>query len=82
MSVERPPIEPLRSEIRFQYLGVEELDQLQAATLTILEEVGVKFPSEKALALFADYGAQVDHESQIVKLSPDLVRRALATVPR
>ncbi len=82
MPVERPAVQPLRSEVTFQYLSTEELDQLQVATLTILEEVGVKFPSEKALAIFADHGAQVDHDSQIVKIPPDLVRKALETVPR
>jgi len=82
MSVERPDVQPLRSEVTFQYLSTDELDQLQSATLTILEEVGVKFPSEKALAVFADCGAQVDHASQIVKIPPDLVRKALETVPR
>ena len=82
MSVERPAVQPLRSEVTFQYLDNKELDQLQAATLTILEEVGVKFPSEKALGVFADHGAQVDYDSQVVKVPPDLVRKALATVPR
>ena len=53
MSVERPAIQPLRSEVTFQYLSKTELDQLQTATLTILEEVGVKFPSEKVLEVFA-----------------------------
>jgi len=82
MSVERPAVQPLRSEVTFQYLSNEELDQLQVATLSILEEVGVKFPSEKALAIFGDHGARVDYESQIVKIPPDLVRKALASAPR
>jgi trimethylamine--corrinoid protein Co-methyltransferase len=82
MTIERQPIQPLMSEVTFRYLGDEELDQLQAATLTILEEVGVKFPSEKALAILASHGALVDHDTQIVKMSPDLVRKALATAPR
>jgi trimethylamine--corrinoid protein Co-methyltransferase len=82
MSVERPAIQPLRSELTFKYLSDEDLDQLQAATLRILEEVGVKFPSEKALSIFADHGARVDQKSRIVKIPPDLVRKALATVPR
>jgi trimethylamine--corrinoid protein Co-methyltransferase len=82
MSVERPAVQPLRSEVTFQYLSNGELDQLQAATLTILEEVGVKFPSQKALEIFADHGAQVDYDSQVVRMSPDLVLKALATVPR
>jgi trimethylamine--corrinoid protein Co-methyltransferase len=82
MSVERLAVQPLRSQVTFRYLSTEELDLLQAATLQILGEVGVKFPSEKALAVFSDCGAQVDHESQIVKIPPELVRRALATAPR
>jgi trimethylamine--corrinoid protein Co-methyltransferase len=82
MSVERPAVQPLRSEVTFQYLSNEELDRLQAATLAILEEIGVRFPSEKALAIFADHGAQVDYDSQVVRIPPDLVRKALATVPR
>lgn len=82
MSVARPAIEPIRSEYIFQFLREEQLDQLQEATLQILETVGVQFPSEKALAIFAENGAQVDHESQIVKIPRDLVRRAMRTVPR
>jgi trimethylamine--corrinoid protein Co-methyltransferase len=82
MSVERPPIEPIRTTYKLQFLSDEQLDQLQEATLRIMEEVGVKFPSEKALAILADHGAQVDHETQIAKMSRDLVRKAMATVPR
>ncbi len=55
---------------------------MQEATLQILETVGVKFPSEKALAIFADHGAQVDQQSQIVRIPRDLVFKAMSTVPR
>ncbi len=82
MSVERPAIEPIRTTHKVQHLSDEQLDQLQEATLQILEEVGVRFPSEKALAILADHGAQVDHDNQIVRIPRDLVRKALATVPR
>ncbi len=82
MSVERPAIKPIRTRYSFQIQTDEQLDRLQAATLEILETVGVRFPSEKALALFADHGALVDHQTQIVKLPADLVRKAMATVPR
>jgi trimethylamine--corrinoid protein Co-methyltransferase len=82
MSVTRPPIEPIRPAFRLQSLSQEQLDRLQAATLQILEEVGVRFPSEKALAVFADHGAQVDPNTQIVKIPRDVVRKAMATVPR
>ena len=82
MSVERPPIAPIRPAFRLQTLTGEQLDALQEATLHLLEEVGVQFPSSKALSIFADHGAQVDHESQIVKIPRDLVFKALSTVPR
>lgn len=82
MSIERPTIEPIRSAFRVQFLSNEQLDAMQEATLQILEDVGVKFPSEKALAILADHGAQVDHDTQIVRIPRDLVRKAMATVPR
>ncbi len=80
--VARPPLEPIRSPYRVRFLGDDQLDQLQAATLRILEEVGVKFPSPMALEILAGHGAKVDMASQVVRFPPDLVRRALSTAPR
>jgi len=82
MPIERPAIEPIRTQHRYQFLADEQLDQLQATTLAILEEVGVRFPSEQALAILADHGTQVDHTTQIVKFPRDVVQRAMSTVPR
>ena len=82
MSFQRPPLEPLRPAYRIQYLSDEQLDQLQEATLDILENVGVKFPSEKALAVLDGHGARVDRAMQIVKFPRDLVFKAMKTVPR
>jgi trimethylamine--corrinoid protein Co-methyltransferase len=64
------------------FLDDEQLDNLQEATFKILENTGVQFPSDKALAIFADHGAVVDHASQVVKIPRTLVRSAMATVPR
>ena len=82
MSTERQPLEPLRSSRRVRFLADRQLDELRAATLRILEEVGVKFTSERALAVFEEHGASVDRRTQVVRLAPDLVLRAMATVPR
>jgi trimethylamine--corrinoid protein Co-methyltransferase len=82
MSNERPAIEPIRTPYSLRFLNDQQLNDLQRATLQVLEEVGVRFPSEKALALFAEHGAQVDHQNQIVKIPPDLVFKALASAPR
>jgi trimethylamine--corrinoid protein Co-methyltransferase len=82
MPIERPPIEPIRTDYRVQFLSNQQLDQMQAATLQILEDVGVQFPTERALAIFDDHGAQVDHETQVVRIPRELVNKALSTVPR
>ncbi len=82
MSVERPPIEPIRTKHKLRFLDNDQLDQLQESTLLILEETGVKFPSGKALAIFEEHGAHVDRDTQIVKIPRDLVRKAIASVPR
>lgn len=82
MSISRPAVEPMRPAITVRFQSEERLEQLQGATLQILEEVGVRFPSQRALAVFADHGAQVDHDTQIVKIPRDMVRKAMQTVPR
>jgi trimethylamine--corrinoid protein Co-methyltransferase len=80
--MERPPIEPLRTSHLYNFLDDVQLDQLQEATLKILENTGVKFPSEKALKIFAEHGAEVDFDSEIVKIPRILVLKAMSTVPR
>jgi trimethylamine--corrinoid protein Co-methyltransferase len=82
LPIERQIIEPIRTHYRLRFANDEQLDMLQEATLKILEEVGVRFPSEKALTIFADHGALIDWEKQVVKLPHDLVMKALSTVPR
>jgi len=63
-------------------LSQSQLDMLKAGTLQILQDVGVKFPSQKALKIFADHGADVDWDTEIVRITPDLVEKALSTAPR
>jgi trimethylamine--corrinoid protein Co-methyltransferase len=72
----------MRTSRRLSFLDETQLKNLQEATLRILEKTGVKFPSGKALEIFAEHGADVDRKSQIVKIPRDLVLRAMATVPR
>jgi trimethylamine--corrinoid protein Co-methyltransferase len=82
MNIQYPPLEPLRPAYKIQYLSDEQLDQLQDTTLDILETVGVKFPSEKALAILDGHGAIVDKATQIVKFPRELVFKAMKSVPR
>jgi len=82
MPSERQPLEPIRTNYKLQFVSDEQLDQLQNATLEILENTGVRFPSEKALKILSDHGARVDHATQVVKFPRDLVMKAMSTVPR
>jgi trimethylamine--corrinoid protein Co-methyltransferase len=82
MTSEPNPIEPITTLYKLNFLNALQLDNLQEATLSILEDTGVQFPSKKALAILAEHGADVDHETQIVKFPRDLVQKAMATVPR
>jgi trimethylamine--corrinoid protein Co-methyltransferase len=75
-------IKPIRSRVQLELLDPQQLKEIKSATLHILEHVGVQFPSERALQVFAEHGAQVDRESQIVRLAPGLVIEAMGHAPR
>ena len=75
-------IKPIRFKSHRGVLSAAELAAIQSATLRVLEHVGVCFPSERALRVFAEHGAQVDLDGQIVRLSPDLVTEAMSLAPR
>jgi len=78
----RQPIEPLRPAFTHAYHSPEQLDRLKQATLDILERVGVRFPSDKALRVLAEHGALVDQEARIARFPQDLVLSAMARAPR
>lgn len=82
MHSETPQLEPIVPTYHTRILSDEQLKQLQSTTLHILERVGVHCPSQKAREIYARHGAQVDPESQIVKLPPDVLMEALSHAPR
>jgi len=82
MHSKTPDILAYPSKIKHEVLSQSQLDTLKAGTLHILKEVGVRFPSQKALKIFADHGANVDWDTEIVRIAPDLVDKALSTAPR
>ena len=75
-------IEPIRPTFKLEVLSPEQLAEIKAATLHILEHVGVKFPSEHALRVFAEHGANVDPDRQIVRMPTDLVIETMGYAPR
>ena len=62
-----------------EILSRDELGQLDAAALAVLEDVGVSIPSARARRALAARGADVNGAR--VRLSPDLVRRLVALAP-
>jgi trimethylamine--corrinoid protein Co-methyltransferase len=75
-------IKPIKPKLSLDVLNRAEIESIQAATLELLEVVGVRFPSNRALHIFSEHGAQVDKDRQIVRLSPDLVIKAISQAPR
>ncbi|MBC8334499.1 MAG: trimethylamine methyltransferase family protein [Anaerolineales bacterium] len=79
---ETPDIFSISSHQKINVLSPSELETLKNGTLQLLSEVGVSFPTKKALTIFAEHGADVDWEKEIVRIPPDLVKKAMATAPR
>lgn len=77
-----PDLQPIVPQFHLRILSDEQLDQLQEAVLEILQDVGLHCPSGKALAIYAEHGGQVDFETQIVKLSSNVVMETMSHAPR
>ena len=82
MASETPALQPITPAYHVRILEDEQLDQLQSATLEILEQVGIHCPSEKALRIYAEHGGVVDFTSGVVKIPRDVVLKAMSHAPR
>jgi trimethylamine--corrinoid protein Co-methyltransferase len=68
-------------KLKLEVLTTEEVRKIHEATLWIIEHVGVRFPSRKALEIWEANGARVDHETKIVRVKGDVIEEALAKCP-
>ncbi|MHC4561889.1 MAG: trimethylamine methyltransferase family protein [Planctomycetota bacterium] len=69
-----------RSDEMFcQALTPEQIKRIDTASRDILQATGVHVPHEKMLERFADAGAAVDGETQVVRIPPELIDRCLAS---
>ncbi len=82
MSQLTPPLLPIVPAYRVSILTDEQLESIRNATLDILQTVGVHCPSARGLAIYAEHGAEVDFDRQLVRLPPELVLGAMAGAPR
>jgi trimethylamine--corrinoid protein Co-methyltransferase len=60
-------------------LNKASLDTIHAYSLKVLQDTGIRFPSEKALALFKTHGFRVD--GSMVYFEEKDIQKALETVP-
>src|SRR4030067_2893309 len=67
--------------LKLQLLSPQDIEKIHQATLDVIESVGVRFPSPKALDIWASHGATVDRETSIVKAPGSLVEAALNIAP-
>jgi len=65
----------------FSYLGDDDIRYVHESSLEILEEVGLLVRNEKARKRFAEHGAIVDHETEMVRLPAAVVEKYRALVP-
>jgi trimethylamine--corrinoid protein Co-methyltransferase len=75
-------IKPIQAKFQANVLSPGQIKDIRSATLHILETVGVQFPSDRAIQIFMEHGAQVDPESQIVRIPSKLVLEAMRHAPR
>ncbi len=59
-----------------------EIERIHATSLRILEEVGVRFPSQRMLDRLASIGVRVDRGKNIAYFPPAVVERAVSDLPK
>ncbi len=68
-------------KLSLEILTPEEVRRLHTATLDVIENVGVRFPSQRALAIWEAHGATVDRNTSVVKVPGHIIEGALKLAP-
>ena len=68
-------------KLKLEVLTPDDVKKIHEATLQIIEKVGVRFPSKRALEIWEANGADVDHEKKIVRVKPHIIEDALKKAP-
>ena len=68
-------------KLRLEILTPAEVKKIHDATLWIIEKVGVRFPSKRALEIWAANGAEIDRERMVVRAKAELIEAALRSSP-
>ena len=62
-------------------LSPEDVEKIHQASLRVIESVGVRFPSPRALDIWRSHGAKVDLSSMVVRAPGRLIEEALQKAP-
>ncbi|MFX0188807.1 MAG: trimethylamine methyltransferase family protein [Candidatus Hodarchaeota archaeon] len=64
-----------------EFLSKDEIENIHSATLELLSTVGIKIDDEEVRTLFSENGAEVEHDTNFVRIPEDLIKQQLKTVP-
>lgn len=81
-ALEQLPWRSVENRMRpMEILDAEQLEQIHECSLRILEELGVETMNAEARDLFEKAGAEVDHDTGVVRLDRGLVLETIASAP-
>jgi trimethylamine--corrinoid protein Co-methyltransferase len=75
------PIKGVRGG-QFRLLSDDDIKRVHFATLDVLDDVGIRLSHPEALELWADHGARVDFDHEIVRIPEHVLTQALADAPK
>ena len=67
--------------LSLEILTPDDVRKIHTSTLNIIEDVGVKFPSQLALDIWEANGASVDRNTSVVKVPGHVIEEALKNAP-
>ena len=67
--------------VKLEVLSAEDVRRIHDATLDVIQSVGVKFHSRKALDILEANGAVVDRETTVARIPRAVVEKALSILP-
>ena len=67
--------------LKLDILLPDDVARIHEATLQIIENTGVRFPSKRALSIWEKHGAKVDHDTMVVKAPRKLIEEAIQLCP-
>lgn len=77
-----PGIQPVRNFEPVEILTEEQVEEIHAASLKVLRDTGVHFMGARARAFLGKFqGIDVNHETEVVRFSPEVVEHAMESVP-